>query len=204
VVVERDALGRLRESLDDPRVGVAAPKVLCHSEPSRIWSAGATIDRRTGIASQRFYGELDRGQADDPCEVDYAVGCAMLVGADVVRDVGMMRPEYHLYYEEADWCRRIRQAGYRILYVPESRVGHKVSFHENGRNHAAYYCARNRLLYLRHGGDSAGRIARIALADILRSAVGHAASGRLNESRLMFRAVFDYYAGNLGRYGKHT
>jgi len=197
-IVAEDALDCLVRGLQDPAVGVLAPKVLVHGEPGMIWSAGGRIDSKTGVSVQRRCGEPDRGQADEPAEVDYAVGCAMLVRADAVRRVGFMDPRYFMYYEEADWCRRIRQAGYRILYVPRSRVRHKVA--PGGRNHAAYYFSRNRLLYLKSGGLSAGRIAWIAVSDILRSAAAHAVKGRARECRLMIRGVADYYARTFGEF----
>lgn len=198
VVVSPDAVSVLVKPLSDPHVGVTAPKVLVHSAPDVIWSAGGTIHPSSGVATQRFYGELDSGQADEIADVDYAVGCAMLVRSDVIRKVGSLDTSYFMYYEEADWCRRIRAAGYRILCVPQSRVWHKVSIGDNGRNNAAYYCSRNRLLFLRTAGATPGRIAWITFSDILRSAVVHAAKGRVHESRLLVKAVLDYYRNRLG------
>lgn len=198
-VVAEDTLGHLAGGVGDPSAGALAPKVLVYGERSVIWSAGGRIDPSTGVSVQRHYGEIDRGQADKAAEIDYAVGCAMLVKADVIRRVGFMDPRYFTYYEEADWCRRIRRAGYRIAYVPQSRVWHKVAG-EDGRNNAAYYFSRNRLLYLGSGGMSAGKVAWIALSDILRSAVVHAVKGRMRESRLMIRGIMDYYRKAFGKF----
>ena len=198
LVVGKEAVERLVERSEDPEVGALAPKVFVHSDPGRIWAAGGMIDSRGG-AVQRHCGELDLGQADEPAEIDYAVGCAMLVKTEVVRQVGPMDPRYYMYYEESDWCRRMRLAGYRIFYVPESHVWHKVSMNGHIRNHAPYYFARNRLLYLREGGTHPLAVARIA-ADMIRSAAAHAAKGRREEGGLMVRAVADYYLKNFGKF----
>jgi len=204
VVVAEDTLDLLEASgLGDSTVGAVAPKVLAYSAPNTIWSAGGLIDPR-GVAVQRYYGETDRGQADEVSEIDYAVGCAMLVKSDVIRQVGLMDPRYFMYYEEADWCRRIRGAGYRILYVPRGRAWHKVSLDGDERNHASYYFSRNRLLYLSADGAGPGRVAWTALSDVVRSAVIHAVKGRRHESRLMVRAVLDYYRGDFGRFRDGT
>lgn len=201
VVIARDTLDLLEAGgFDDPEIGVLSPKVLVFSEPGRIWSAGGTIDQHTGVAVQRHFGEPDHGQADEISEVDYAVGCAMLVKTEVIREVGLMDPRYYLYYEESDWCRRIRAAGYRVLYVPESRVWHKVDLADTGRNTAPYYFSRNRLLYLSSAGVNPVRVAWIALTDIMRMATVHAVKGRFPESRLMARAVFDYYFKHFGKF----
>jgi hypothetical protein len=199
-VVERDTFaGLVSGGYDDPTVGVLAPKVLVHSKPGVIWSAGGNIDPMTGISAQRHCGEHDDGQADEPSEIDYAVGCAMLVRAEAIREVGMMDTRYFMYYEEVDWCRRIREAGYRILYVPRSRVTHKVSLNDGGRNRAAYYFARNRLLYLKSAGMPGGKITWLAVSDILRSAAAHAVKGRTDESRLMIKGLVDYYSHSFGK-----
>lgn len=203
LVVGEEAVDRLVERLDDPEVGALSPKVFVHSDPGRIWSAGGMIDSRGG-AIQRHYGELDLGQADEPTEIDYAIGCAMLVKAEVVRRVGPMDPRYYMYYEECDWCRRMRQAGYRILYVPESHAWHKVGMNGHIRNNAPYYFARNRLLYLREGGTDPLSVAWIALSDTIRSAAANAVKGRPEESRLMVRAVADYYRQTFGKFRNGT
>ena len=199
ILIAEDAVVRLIERSDDPEVGVVSPKVFVHSDPQTIWAAGGLVDSR-GAAVQKHYGELDRGQADEPSDIDYAVGCAMLVKTEAIRHVGLMDPRYYMYYEESDWCRRMRRAGYRILYVPESRAWHKVSMNGHIRNHAPYYFARNRLLYLREDGIPPLAIAWIALWNTIRSAAVHALKGRREESRLIVRAVADYYLGNFGKF----
>lgn len=202
VVVAHDAIDWLVVAARGyPDAGVFSPKVLLHSEPDVIWSAGGTVDPETGIARQRQYGQKDTGQPRTASEVDYAVGCAMLVRMQAIRKAGLMDPRYFMYYEEAEWCRRIRAAGYTIVYMPLSRVWHKVELGDESRNDSPYYFSRNRLLYLKSGGVPRGRIARIALTDLLRSAVANAARGRIRKSRLMVRALLDFYAGRFGRLG---
>lgn len=202
VVVAHDAVDWLMAGVHGyPGVGVLCPKVLLHSDPSTIWSAGGMLDPATGVATQRHYGEKSNGQSKVAAEVDYAVGCAMLVKMEAVRAAGLMDSRYFMYYEEADWCRRIREVGYTIMYVPLSEVRHKVELGDDSRNDAPYYFARNRLLYLDCGGMSRKQIARIAVADVLRSAIGHAARGRIRRSRLMIRGLMDFYSGRFGRLG---
>ena len=202
LIVEEDTIEKLvSNGFHDPKVGILAPKVLLHSQPGVIWSAGGTVDPVSGVAAQRHCGETDAGQAEVPIEVDYAIGCAMLVKTEAIRRTGLIDPRYFMYYEEADWCRRMAQAGYKVLYVPQSRVRHKVTLSNNGRNHAPYYFSRNRLLYLETGGAGPARIAWVAFSDILRSAAVHAIKGRADRSRLMLKGVADYYLRNFGRMG---
>ena len=199
VVVSRDSLTILaRHLFESNSIGVTSPKVLIHSDPSVIWSAGGLIDRNTGIAIQRRYGEIDRNK-EKIQEIDYAVGCAMLVKTEAIREAGLLDPRYFTYYEETDWCRRIKESGFKVLYVPKSRVSHKVTMQTTGRNQASYYYSRNRLLFLKNAGVSRSRIAFIATSDLLRSAIVHTIKGRREQGRLTAKGVLDYYSNKFGK-----
>jgi hypothetical protein len=102
-------------------------------------------------------GEIDIGQYDEDRETAYAHGAAMMVPMSVVKLVGMMSYEFFLYYEEADWCNRISKAGYKIVYVHNSKVYHKESVTTGKLSDLkVYYLTRNRLVFMRrniHGLD---------------------------------------------------
>jgi len=58
--------------------------------------------------------------------VDWVAGASMMVRADVLRTVGFMDEAYFLYFEEVDYCRAVKRAGYNVVYEPKSRVIHYV------------------------------------------------------------------------------
>ncbi|MBS1968312.1 MAG: glycosyltransferase family 2 protein [Chloroflexi bacterium SZAS-1] len=57
-------------------------------------------------------------------EVDAVVGACMLVRASVVREVGLLDEAYFMYGEDLDWAYRIKQYGWKIMYVPSAIVHH--------------------------------------------------------------------------------
>ncbi len=57
-------------------------------------------------------------------EVDALVGACMLVRGSVVREVGLLDETYFMYGEDLDWAYRIKQYGWRIMYVPDVIVHH--------------------------------------------------------------------------------
>lgn len=57
-------------------------------------------------------------------EVDAVVGACMLVRASVVREVGMLDEAYFMYGEDLDWAYRIKQYGWRVMYVPSVVIHH--------------------------------------------------------------------------------
>jgi len=57
-------------------------------------------------------------------DVDWLAGAFMMVRREVAETVGMMDETIFMYSEEVDWCYRIRKAGWKISYTPETRIIH--------------------------------------------------------------------------------
>jgi GT2 family glycosyltransferase len=57
-------------------------------------------------------------------EVDALVGACMLLRAQVVAEVGLLDEQFFMYGEDLDWCYRIKQYGWRIVYYPHVIVYH--------------------------------------------------------------------------------
>jgi GT2 family glycosyltransferase len=60
----------------------------------------------------------------EPIEVDAVLGACMLVRREVLEKVGPMDDGYFFFLEETDWCARIREAGWKIVHVPDARITH--------------------------------------------------------------------------------
>lgn len=52
-------------------------------------------------------------------EVDVISGAFMVLPRRVVEEVGMLDERFFMYGEDIDWCYRIREAGYKIVYNPK-------------------------------------------------------------------------------------
>ena len=57
-------------------------------------------------------------------QVEVIQGASFVVRRQVVETVGMFDEDYFMYTEEVDWCDRILQAGWKIFWVPQSKVIH--------------------------------------------------------------------------------
>jgi hypothetical protein len=60
----------------------------------------------------------------EAAEVDWVPGAFSIIRADALAKVGFFDPDFFLYSEEVDLCRRIKAAGYKILYWPDIVVIH--------------------------------------------------------------------------------
>jgi GT2 family glycosyltransferase len=61
---------------------------------------------------------------DIETEVDSVVGACMIVRTAVIREIGLLDEAYFMYGEDLDWAYRIKQYGWRIMYVPSVTVHH--------------------------------------------------------------------------------
>jgi GT2 family glycosyltransferase len=141
---------------------VAVPKIH-YDEPSRhIWYAGGGFNRMRGYTGYHVAkGELDSGQRDRMRAVDYAPTCAMLVHRSVFEQVGLMDESYFVYFDDTDFCWRLRNHGIAIGYWPAAAMVHKVGGSTGGERSpfSARLTARNRLYFLqKHFGSWSARL----------------------------------------------
>lgn len=62
---------------------------------------------------------------DDPARpVDYVAGACLMIRRECLEAVGGLDKRFFLYFEETDWCRRARGAGWEIRFCPAARVAH--------------------------------------------------------------------------------
>lgn len=150
--VKKDFLEPLVDKLEsDPTIGAVSPKIRFYHTPDRIQYAGYTsINYYTMRNFSIGYNEVDKGQYNQDRETAYGHGAAIMVPMKVIKEIGMMSYIFFLYYEEADWCARIKAAGYKIMFVYKSLVLHKESISTGKLSSLKiYYLNRNRLVFMR-------------------------------------------------------
>jgi GT2 family glycosyltransferase len=135
----------------DSTIGMISPKILFHHTPDTIQYAGYhPMNPYTMRQNLVGYRQKDAEQFSETKETYSIHGAAMMVPMSVIKEVGMMTEVYFLYYEEHDWCTRIKKAGYKVYYQPKSVVFHKESISTGKESPLKiYYIARNRILYSR-------------------------------------------------------
>ncbi len=127
-VVPEGSLRVLVEAVDDePGVWAGSPRICYASEPSRIWYDGGVVGRRSGWVRHAGIRQTAGHRDLEPRDVDFATGCALLLGREALDAAGELDEGFVLYAEDTDYCLRLREAGGRILHVPRSIVLHKVS-----------------------------------------------------------------------------
>lgn len=113
-----------------------------------IWYAGGDVDRNTAYGVHLGVDEIDAGQFNVAGETASATGCCMMVKREVFENVGVFDENYFLYYEDADFSEKVKKAGYKIYFIPESVVWHKnAQSTGSGSDLQDYFISRNRLYF---------------------------------------------------------
>jgi GT2 family glycosyltransferase len=110
----------------DERIGVVGGTMLEFDEPDVVqYFGGASFATWRGRITLLGHGRpaSDPRPASPP--LDYVSGGCMLVPMRVIDEVGLLDERFFMYSEDADWCFRIRDAGYRVAYAPHADVWHK-------------------------------------------------------------------------------
>jgi N-acetylglucosaminyl-diphospho-decaprenol L-rhamnosyltransferase len=108
----------------------------------------------------RLYTVQSRGRHTR--EVGWCQSSALLVRLQAAADVGYMDPDFFVYSDEVDFAKRLRDGGWRSLYVPSARALHdeQLSTGASGKRRIVEM-ARNRDLYMRkHHGSATAWIVR--------------------------------------------
>ncbi len=155
-ILTKGALKKIIDSFQNaPAVGVVSPLICYYPSTTQqmedvVQYAGATnVNPFTGRNTIIGNGKKNRGQYCQSKPTFYAHGAAMIVKRAVVEKVGLMSEFYFLYYEELDWCERIRRAGFTILFQPNAKIYHKESISVGKSNPLkTYYLTRNRILFM--------------------------------------------------------
>lgn len=146
--VEEDILSPLIALLRRfPAAGAVAPRIVYDDDKRGVWYGGAALNWWRGGPKQIFD---NRFQGREVVTVPCLSGCAMLLRAEAVRRCGEMDESYFLYYEDTDYCLRLRAAGWELLYAPRVTVLHAASATVGFQSTAyVYYFSRNRIRLLR-------------------------------------------------------
>lgn len=115
---------------------------------------------------ERYY-MLDK-RDDEVSKADWVMGASMLTRREVIDACGGMDAAYFMYSEELDWCRRIRDAGWEIIYFPEALVIHyqgKSSEQASTARHINFNRAKLRYYRKFHGPLASGTLRLVLLAN---------------------------------------
>jgi GT2 family glycosyltransferase len=144
--VPPDVLEPLVHEASAAGVAIAAPVIYYHSAPRQVWSSGAN---RNPVTLELTGNQGRRRPLAQTTDRDFVSGCAMLIKRSVLEQVGLFDERFFVYYEDSDYCLRVRRAGLRLRVVPAVSLWHKVSQSSDGSDSPGerYWMGRSSILF---------------------------------------------------------
>lgn len=175
---------------------MVSPKIHYYQQPGLIQYVGFT-EMNYYTARNACIGqfEQDNGQYDGASgETGFAHGAAMMVKRLAIEKVGLMKESFFLYYEEMDWCARIRKAGYTIRVNTKALIYHKESVSVGANSPLKeFFMNRNRLLFIRRNGSFLQKLVFWIYFLIVvspRNIIGYLKSGKPGFTGVLLKAIW--------------
>jgi len=198
-----DALPRMVVYMDRHRtVGVVGPRLLesdgvsVQSSRRRFPTLMTAFFESTWlqpIAPRRVleqYYVLDEPD-DETLRVDWVTGAALLTRHVILELVGGLDENFFMYSEELDWCRRAKEAGWHVVYLPMAKVVHhggKSSEQVEAQRHIYFQASKVRYFRKHHGATTALVLQVFLLANYGSQLLLEALKGLLGHKRELRRA----------------
>ena len=153
-----DPFPELLACMDDPKVGLVAPRVI--DPAGNAEDSARYFPTPANLAAKMLH--LDEGRfpvvGEAPMAVDWVAGMFMLFRAEAFRDIGGFDEDFFLYYEDVDICARLWKAGWKVMLHPGVSVIHAAqrSSRRNPR-YMAWHLSSMARYFVKH----LGRLPRI-------------------------------------------
>lgn len=150
VVLPKDMLSKLMKTIrSSDSIGIVIPKVYYYSHQKVLCNIGFSINPLTGKTNAPGLDEQDTGKYESEREVDYVPGAILLTKKQVIKKAGLLDTDYFLYYEDADWCKKVRKAGYRIIYTPTAKAWHDCKQQTELNDFRIYHYIKSKLMFMK-------------------------------------------------------
>jgi exopolysaccharide biosynthesis polyprenyl glycosylphosphotransferase len=95
----------------------------------------------SSILTRHLMSNWDHNSVRD---VDWVLGACMMVRRTALQEVGLMDERFFLYFEDVDWCYRMKRCGWRVSYLSESEM-----IHDHQRKSAKGFISKSQIYHLK-------------------------------------------------------
>lgn len=126
-IVKNKAPIKIAQFLDqNPKVGAVGCKLL-NQDGSNQPSFGSFPNLLVAVVmlfAEHWLGDLVRHSGDKIKETDWIMGAALMAKKEAVNKAGPMDEGIFMYMDETEWCYRIKEAGYKVMFYPGAEIIH--------------------------------------------------------------------------------
>ena len=129
IIADAETLESLVASLQsESTVGAMSPGLFTLRGAAQAFAFGSETSPRyliqRGLRAVLGSGAMHDWSARDPLEVGWVSAACLCVRRKVIEEIGVLDERFPLYFEDTDWCLRMRAAGWKIIYNPHLKVTH--------------------------------------------------------------------------------
>ena len=139
-IIDASMINRLVETAENhPNAGLIGPVIYYYSDKAqRIWRVG-DLDLPIIPIPMRLSDRRVTAAGHTDFRLGYITACGMLIRRQVLEAIGLFDERYFMYYEDADFCQRAKNAGFEIWCSPQAKMWHKVSLSSQKQEPARRY-----------------------------------------------------------------
>ncbi|MCT7590786.1 glycosyltransferase family 2 protein [Aliarcobacter butzleri] len=132
----------------NPEIGVVGSKICTMDNRDILQEMGSFIDfdNKFNVYTP-LKSHKDDNSIPEIVNCDYVPACCMITSKEVLKKVGSFNTEHFIYWDDMDWCTRVKKAGYKIHAINSSRVFHKMGVLNHTNTFGLYYFERNRIMF---------------------------------------------------------
>lgn len=119
-----------------------------YGDSHKHWYGGGRLSY--WLARGIHFAKCKSERIKHPVSVTYAPTCLMYLHASVFEQIGLMDPQYFVYYDDTDFCYRLKEAGISLIYDPTVSFKHYVGGSSGGDLSAFFLriSTRNKFIYI--------------------------------------------------------
>jgi len=128
-IILEDALEKMYHYMEEhSSIGVLGCKIL-NPDHTLQWSCGKSFNKKfeffkSGLLRTLFAPVIRDQFFENTQEVNWVTGACMMVRAETIKDVGPFDENIYMYFDDGDWCFRIKDSGWEIFYYNDAKIIH--------------------------------------------------------------------------------
>jgi len=129
---------------------LVSPIIYYYDSPNKIWSIGGKINPLF-LEVTRFL-DFSPSVPKKSVRREFIPSCAWLLRRETICKIGYLDENYYpIYYDDLDFCLRLKRIGCKVYLIPQAKLWHKVSISSGGEKSPTerYLMARNSGYYFR-------------------------------------------------------
>lgn len=149
--IETNSITIMKKTLEENNLlGIVGSRIMYYDNKKIINYCGGNINWNRGTTIHQNY----KKEFDDKIEkffyTEFVTGCSMMIKREVFEKIGLLPEEYFMYYEDVDFCVKVKEVGYKLGVCADSVIYHKVSSASGGEDSpfSIKWMTRNRMIFI--------------------------------------------------------